>query len=87
MVQLQIDLSEEENEIVEIFKIKKRLLTKESAVKEIVKNAKSCNHKFELVTKETDNFKIKVIQRCGNCGMIRTDNIKHTGTIETTFSK
>lgn len=87
MVQLQIDLNEEENEIVEIYKIKNKLLTKENAVKKIIKNAKGCNHKFELVNKETDNFKTQIIQRCGNCGMIRTDNVRYTGEITTTFSK
>jgi len=40
MVKLQIDLSEEENKIVEIYKAVKRYETKEETVKQIIREFK-----------------------------------------------
>ena len=86
MVMLQIDLSNEENEIVEIFKVKKKLVTKEDAVKDIIKNAKECNHKFEVISNE-NRLIHRITQRCIYCGIIRMDKIYSSGTIETSFAK
>ena len=40
MVKLQIDLSEEENKIVEVYKAVKQLETKEDTVKQIIREFK-----------------------------------------------
>ena len=41
MVQVQIDLSEDENKIVEVYKALKGIATKEETIKQIIKEFKS----------------------------------------------
>lgn len=53
MVKLQIDLSDEENKIIEMHKAKAGLETKEEALKQIVRNKGLCDHKF-IVLKEVE---------------------------------
>ena len=86
MVKLQIDLSEEEDKIVEVHKAENRLDTKESTVKKIIRESQGCNHRFELLDKKGDVMKT-ITQRCVNCGVIRIDKIYSSGDIETKFSK
>jgi hypothetical protein len=87
MVKLQIDLGEEEDKIVSIYKIEHKLETKEQAVKELIQKSKKCEHKFEVIEKEKGIGRNTIIQRCINCGVIRRDAIYNNGIIETYFSK
>ena len=41
MVQVQVDLTEEENKIVEVYKALKGITTKEETIKQIIKEFKS----------------------------------------------
>ena len=87
MVKLQIDLSEEEDKIVEVYKAENRLETKEITVKKIIKESQKCNHKFELVDKTEGISGKRIIQRCINCGSVRLDKIYSSGAIITEISK
>ncbi len=90
MVKLQIDLSEEEDTIVEMYKAKSRLETKEQAVKMIIKNNKECNHKFKIADKirNRTGSKLTIVQYCVNCGLVKRDNVSSLhNIIETDYSK
>lgn len=81
MVKIQIDLTEEENKITDIYKAEGSLETKEEAIKEMIRTFSKCKHKFEVFEKR--KFKrydvigsteyAKVIQKCSICGNFRTD--------------
>ena len=87
MVMIQVDLDEEEDKTVSIYKIEKKLETKELAIKEIIKNSvRDCNHTFEVLKTEKA-YGQKIMQRCTKCGMLRYDKIFPDGTIKTSFSK
>lgn len=87
MVMIQINLDDEEDKIVSIYKIENKLETKEQAIKEIIKKSnKKCNHEFEFVDKIKDGMRQKIIQRCKHCGLIKSDAI-YSSSIKTTFSK
>jgi len=80
MVKIQIDLADNEDRLVEIFKAENRLETKEIALKEMIKRSGKCNHKYDLVDKKTiglsANSETIIIQRCIYCGQIKKDSIK-----------
>ena len=86
MVMIQIDLSSEEDKIISLYKIQNNLETKETAVKEIIKKSKKCEHKFEMISQDGTVIH-RIVQRCVNCGTIKQDQIFPNGIIETTFSK
>ncbi|MBI2101187.1 DUF2683 family protein [Candidatus Woesearchaeota archaeon] len=73
---MQIDLTDDEDRLVEIFKAENRIDTKENAVKEMIKKSGNCKHKFDLVEKSNvpaQYGKIKIIQRCIYCGELKKD--------------
>lgn len=80
MVKIQIDLTEEEDRLVEMFKAENRMETKESAVKEMVKRSGKCKHKYELTDKHNTTFGRVILQRCIYCGEIKKDFIKSSIT-------
>lgn len=78
MVLIQVDLSDEENRLVEIFKAENTLETKELALKEMIKRSGKCKHKFDLVEKyrvgtSPPNWKMHITQRCIYCGEIKKE--------------
>lgn len=81
MVKIQIDLTDDEDRLVEIFKAENRIDTKENSVKEIVKRSAKCKHKFEMVEKiriglpTSRSSQLNVTQRCIYCGEVKTDSI------------
>ncbi len=80
MVKIQIELTEEEDRLVEIFKAENRLETKETAVKEMIKKSSKCKHRYELVDKHwigtpgSRTSRFVVIQRCAYCGELKKDS-------------
>ncbi|MBI4439965.1 DUF2683 family protein [Candidatus Woesearchaeota archaeon] len=85
MVKIQIDLSNEEDNIVEMYKIKSGFATKELAIKKMIQKFSDCKHKFklykevdisDLLTKHMGRKTIKVIQKCEECGDFREDIVK-----------
>ena len=86
MVQIQIDLSAEEDKIVSIYKAEKELETKEQAIKQIIRESQKCSHEFEVL-KHEHRLLTTIIQRCKKCGIIRQDKVHQDGQIETSFSK
>ena len=81
MVLVQINLSDEEDRMVEIFKAENRIDTKENTIKEMIKRSGKWKHKFELVDKHwigTPNMRTSrfvVTQRCVYCGELKKDNL------------
>ena len=78
MVMIQIDLNENENRLVEIFRAEHGLETKEMAVKEMITRSGKCKHKYDLVEKyrvgtSPPNWKMHITQRCVYCGEIKKD--------------
>ena len=78
MVKIQIDLTDDEDRLVEIFKAENRIDTKENTVKEMVKRSGKCKHKYDLVEKYTigtqpQTWKKHIIQRCVYCGELKKD--------------
>ena len=78
---IQINLGENENRLVEIFRAENSLETKEIAIKEMIKRSGKCKHKYDLVDKKTmglssETRKTTIIQRCVYCGEIKKDIIK-----------
>ena len=49
MVMIQVNLDEEEDKTVSIYKIKNKLETKEQAIKEIIKKSKKCNPESPVI--------------------------------------
>ncbi len=84
MVKIQIDLTEGEDKIVEIYKAKNRIETKELAVKKMIQKFSECKHKFEVFKERKfrayqGNLEIdyvNVIQRCPICGDLREDLVR-----------
>tara|TARA_Y100000034_G_C6864979_1_gene394117 strand:+ start:1063 stop:1329 length:267 start_codon:yes stop_codon:yes gene_type:complete len=87
MVKLQIDLTEEEDKITSLYKVKNNLETKEQAVKELIRKCKGCSHEYEIVNKSVSSSPIVILQRCVLCGSVREDKIYNSGPMRTTLSK
>ncbi len=63
MVKLQIDLSEEEDKIIEVYKAEERLKNKESATKQIIRNFIDKQKVMEAI----DKIIHLEILKCGKC--------------------
>lgn len=76
MVKIQIDLTENEDRLVELFKAEHRIETKEMTIKEMINRSGKCKHKYELADKQNVGNGKVFFQRCIYCGEIKKDFIK-----------
>jgi len=90
MVKIQIDLTEKQDRLVEIFKAKERIETKEQTIKKMIESFTECDHDFERLEKK--RYKVptyqalghniqsgdyeRIVERCKKCGFVRKDDIK-----------
>lgn len=90
MVKIQIELTDEEDKIVDVYKARNRIETKELAVKKMIESFAECKHDWERLEKRKYNISqvqsalyktkagsyMRIVERCKKCGVKREDDIK-----------
>lgn len=85
MTQIQIDLNDQQDQIVEIFKVKNKLKSKEEAIKSMIESYSECIHDWKtieekkyivdphrsIIFKQKQGEHQKIVERCKKCALIR----------------